>query len=180
MYEHIQTETEKDSHFQILGVDLDPQLITRAQDSNKYPANIQFKTLDIMDKDMRESVLKEYLSGLGASSFHLVTCFSITMWVHLHNGDTGLKDFLSYLSGNCTHFLLEPQPWKCYRNAMRRMRKLGEAEFPLFKTLTWTERVDDDIADYLQSQCNMKLVQTFGKTEWSRKLLLFQHTETTN
>ena len=80
-------------------------------------------------------------SELSSLSFSLVCMFSITMWIHLNHGDVGLVDFLrrgarlvqlhnqpegeaaGSLSGGS--LVVEPQPWKCYRSAQRRDRRLG-------------------------------------------------------
>jgi hypothetical protein len=52
--------------------------------------------------------------------FNLVSAFSVTMWVHLHYGDDGLQQLLKWLSSHCYHMLIEPQPWKCYKTALKR------------------------------------------------------------
>ena len=51
-----------------------------------------------------------------------VMCLSVTKWVHLHTGDEGLaalfrKVFDVLAPGG--YFILEPQPWKSYRQAVR-------------------------------------------------------------
>lgn len=42
----------------------------------------------------------------------LVTCFSTTMWIHLQNGDDGLKQFLNFFSERTSRFIIEPQLFK--------------------------------------------------------------------
>ena len=43
--------------------------------------------------------------------FHLTTIFSTTMWIHVHGGDDGLREFLKRACGWTRRFLLlEPQP----------------------------------------------------------------------
>eukprot|EP00124_Ichthyophonus_hoferi_P006058 Ihof_evm1s1162 gene=Ihof_evmTU1s1162 len=61
----------------------------------------------------------------GIKKFSLVTCFSVTMWIHINHGDRGLVDFLHYLSLLSDTIIIESQPWKCYRNAEKRLRRLG-------------------------------------------------------
>ena len=52
-----------------------------------------------------------YFPWLGKS----LIVYSVTMWVHLNHGDTGLARFLSLLAARARWVLLEPQPWKCYQ-----------------------------------------------------------------
>lgn len=60
----------------------------------------------------------------------MITCpisrFSITKWIHLNNGDDGLKHFFSrvyqVLNVGGT-FVLEAQPWESYSKA-KRMNKV--------------------------------------------------------
>jgi len=43
--------------------------------------------------------------------FHLTTIFSTTMWIHVHAGDDGLRDFLVRACSWTKRFILiEPQP----------------------------------------------------------------------
>ncbi len=43
--------------------------------------------------------------------FHLTTIFSTTMWIHVHGGDDGLREFLGRACGWTRRYLLiEPQP----------------------------------------------------------------------
>lgn len=55
--------------------------------------------------------------------FNIVFCFSVTMWIHLNHGDRGLYEFLQKIVTLGKYLVLENQPWKCYRNAQRRMVK---------------------------------------------------------
>ncbi|KAL7543562.1 hypothetical protein ACHAXR_012871 [Thalassiosira sp. AJA248-18] len=61
--------------------------------------------------------------------FHLTTIFSTTMWIHVHSGDDGLREFLERACNWTKRFLLvEPQPSGCYRKANIRLRKMGRPE----------------------------------------------------
>ena len=43
--------------------------------------------------------------------FHLTTIFSTTMWIHVHGGDDGLREFLERACGwTRRYWLIEPQP----------------------------------------------------------------------
>uniref|UniRef100_A0AAV2M885 RNA methyltransferase n=1 Tax=Knipowitschia caucasica TaxID=637954 RepID=A0AAV2M885_KNICA len=125
-YKHLQTsmtEEEKSRKaVHILGFDLDETLIQRANETNPFPNNIAFIHLDITSD---AEALQDYLKQHGCSRFHLCLCLAVTMWVHLNHGDSGLLKLLFDLSSCSQHLLLEAQPWKCYRSAARRLRKLG-------------------------------------------------------
>ena len=66
-----------------------------------------------------------------AGSLDMVTCFSVTKWVHLNQGDEGLMALFRAVHtllapGGC--FVLEPQPWRSYRNASK--KKVGASAEP--------------------------------------------------
>ncbi|XP_045884505.1 pre-miRNA 5'-monophosphate methyltransferase [Micropterus dolomieu] len=155
----------------LLGFDLDEILIQQAQQTNPLPASISFIPLDIT-KDTDQ--LQDYLMHHGCSHFHLCLCLAVTMWVHLNHGDSGLLQLLSRLASISRHLLLEAQPWKCYRSAARRLRKLGRTDFDHFKTLKIRGDVAEHARKHLERHCDMELIQSFGSTAWDRKLLLFK------
>lgn len=169
-YNHVvQEPDERKVH--LLGFDLDPVLIQRAQQNNPLPGNISFLPLDVT-KDTRQ--LQDHLDRYGCSRFHLTLCLAVTMWVHLNHGDGGLLQLLSRLASISQHLLLEAQPWKCYRSAARRLRKLGRSDFDHFKSLRIRGDVAEQVREHLEGHCGMELVQSFGSTTWDRKLLLFK------
>ncbi|XP_013775559.1 pre-miRNA 5'-monophosphate methyltransferase-like [Limulus polyphemus] len=169
--ERIASELEYDLH--ILGVDLDPVLIKRSCEKNSFPNNITYKEIDIMEGDQCYTTFRSYLNNFGKSMFDIIFCFSVTMWVHLNHGDVGLKKFLKDVSGFTQYLLLEPQEWKCYRSASRRMRKLKCPAFQNLEDLQMKESVVEDIACYLK-ECGMEEVKNFGTTEWGRKIILYK------
>ncbi|XP_056293381.1 pre-miRNA 5'-monophosphate methyltransferase isoform X2 [Pseudoliparis swirei] len=164
-------EESDESRVHLLGLDLDETLVQRAQQNNPLPGNISFIPLDITKGADR---LREYLDRHGASRFHLCLCLAVTMWVHLNHGDSGLLRLLSGLASVSQHLLLEAQPWKCYRSAARRLRKLGRSDFDHFKSLKVRGDVAEHAREHLERNCGMELVQSFGSTTWDRKLLLFR------
>ncbi|CAF2395331.1 unnamed protein product [Rotaria sp. Silwood2] len=132
-------------HFQpdqIVGVDIDQQLIQQARhqlwnriqsannnnnnsninnDNNQhkcYPFNLRFQQENfVLDND-------EDLANIRAE-YDTIIAFSVTKWVHLNFGDEGLKRFFkriyrTLLPGG--RLILEPQPWSSYR-LKRRMTK---------------------------------------------------------
>ncbi len=159
----------------MLGVDLDAVLIKRSQENNPYPEHVSFEVVDLMDEGHRSKVIQPWLYNHKRSKFDLVTCFSVTLWIHINHGDDKLKQFLLYISSICRYLVIEPQPWKCYKTAWRRMKKLKCEQFELYDKLEWREHVDEEIITYLQKNCGMTLVDTFGETQWERRVCLLQN-----
>ncbi|NXA92629.1 BN3D2 methyltransferase, partial [Melanocharis versteri] len=185
LYQHLLGLQDSDSspeppgagkELKLLCCDIDPELIRRAQQSSPFPASISFASLDIMDSGAREPFLSSYLERFGRSSFDIGFCMSVTMWIHLNHGDRGLLEFLALLASLCTFLLVEPQPWKCYRAAARRLRRLGRADFEHFRSLRINGDMAASITRILTQDCAMELVCSFGSTSWDRSLLLFKST----
>lgn len=117
----------------VLGVDIDGVLITRAKKKTAALASgdtVEFLHVDVMTTDFNKQVgafLEQAKRPPTAPrKFDLVTCFSVTMWIHLNHGDDGLWRFLGTVSDMTEHLLVEPQPWKCYRWVpLRGARRLG-------------------------------------------------------
>ncbi|KAM6233379.1 RNA 5'-monophosphate methyltransferase-like [Porphyrio hochstetteri] len=158
----------------LLCCDIDPVLIERAQQLSPFPASISFARLDIMDASARGPLLTSYLGRFGRSAFDIAFCMSVTMWIHLNHGDSGLMEFLSFLSSLSKYLLIEPQPWKCYRAAARRLRRLGRGDFDHFRSLAINGDMVERITQILTQDCAMELVCCFGSTSWDRSLLLFK------
>ncbi|KAK9528696.1 hypothetical protein VZT92_012845 [Zoarces viviparus] len=175
-YKHLVQEPEcqeesEERKVHLLGFELDEILIQRAQQNNPLPGSISFITLDVTKDTDR---LQHYLDQHGCSHFHLCLCLAVTMWVHLNHGDASLLQLLSRLASVSQHLLLEAQPWKCYRSAARRLRKLGRSDFDHFKTLKIRGDVAEQAREHLEGHCGMELIRSFGSTTWDRKLLLFK------
>lgn len=150
----------------VLGVDIDPILIRRAQEDNLHPTTVQYECADLM-----QALLRFPING-----FHLVACLSITMWIHLNNGDTGLRNFLKQTARISEVLIIEPQRWKNYKDAVRRMKRgAGEENaFPLFKSLEWRETIEEDIHNFLEcSECKMKLVYKSSPSSWGRSISVY-------
>ncbi|XP_012966488.1 RNA 5'-monophosphate methyltransferase [Mesocricetus auratus] len=163
----------------LLCCDIDPVLVERAEKECPFPDALTFITLDIMDERNRKVPLRSFLSQFGRSAFDIVFCMSVTMWIHLNHGDHGLWEFLAHLSSVCHYLLVEPQPWKCYRAAARRLRKLGLHNFDHFSSLTIRGDMTSQIVRILTQDHAMELVHCFGNTSWDRSLLLFRTKHTT-
>ncbi|XP_076864831.1 pre-miRNA 5'-monophosphate methyltransferase isoform X2 [Brachyhypopomus gauderio] len=177
LYKHLlqewQSESDASERVFLLGFDLDRDLILRAQDSNPFPQNIQFVSLDITHEESH-TTLTSHSEKFGRRRYNLCTCFAVTMWIHLNHGDAAFLALLSRLASLCEYLLLEVQPWKCYRSAARRLRKLGRRDFDHFKTLQICGDMAAHAKEHLEQRCSMELTRSFGTTGWDRSLLLFK------
>ncbi len=162
----------------ILGVDVDPDLVRVAREKilEKKTINITFEQCDLTDSDDL-SVVGEFLKRKEVERFDVIFCFSVSMWVHLNHGEDGLKRFLGNLSNFCRHgglLVLEPQPWKCYQTAARRMRKLNRPPFKHLDQITERkEKLLPHIVTMCESQGFSKL-EVLGETSWKRPIMLFR------
>lgn len=168
------------SELRLLCCDIDPVLVQRAEKQCPFPDAVTFITLDIMDRSNRTVPVRSFLSQFGRSAFDIVFCMSVTMWIHLNHGDHGLCEFLAHVSSLCHYLLVEPQPWKCYRAAARRLRKLGLHDFDHFRSLAIRGDMASQIVRILTQDQGMELVCCFGNTSWDRSLLLFRAKHTTD
>lgn len=167
--EFFEAETKK--YVVVLGVDIDSTLIQRAIEANK-DSDITFLTVNMMENsDLIEAFLKSH----NRTKFDVVCCFSITMWIHLNNSDEGLRTFLKKCSDLSQTLVLEPQPWKCYQTAVRRMKRAKEdGFFKHFKHLEWRTDVEDRIEEFLEKNLGRQKICETEKTKWKRKICVFK------
>lgn len=158
------------SDIQMLAVDIDPTLIQRAQESY-MGSEITFLSSNIMTEEDRESITK-YLESHKKISFDITFCFSVTMWIHINNGDNGLREFLNFIKDKSRTIIMEPQPWNCYRNAQRRMKKSGN-KFPLYESLQIRSNVDTIIENILTDNSHEKIFES-PSSSWKRKIQSYQ------
>ena len=97
------------------------------------------------------------------------------MWIHLNHGDQGLEDFLSALCQWGDNVVVEPQPWKCYRNAVRRAKKTKSQPFVLYDSLRYRTNIVDDIQNILGVKLGMHLHAHMGRSQWDRPVLWYKH-----
>lgn len=157
----------------ILGVDIDDHLIQRAQNRDAQP-NVRFQCVDFMNPES-ETQIQQYLSERGRTRFDVIFAFSVSMWIHLNHGDAGLGEFLGRMAALSHHVVLEPQPWRCYQTAARRMRKLKEPEFEEMKKLSCRDEASLlELFSHLYVRHKLKLIQDLGTNDWKRRLLLLE------
>jgi len=187
------TSKDSDQDLHILGVDVDPELIRVARRDHIQDCiergSVTFECLDLTSSpEDVDRQLRQYMNRVSphrgcGGKFDVVFCFSVTMWIHLNHGDQGLAQFFATLGRWCTRYLvLEPQPWKCYRTASRRMRKLKLPDFEQLKGLR--AQSEDQLQDFMASLCTQngfRQVAVFGETSnWKRRVILFEKTVQTN
>ncbi|KAF7323692.1 Bin3-type SAM domain-containing protein [Mycena kentingensis (nom. inval.)] len=84
-----------------------------------FPHNLAFRTADWVNQMIPED----------EGGYDVVLGFSITKWIHLNGGDTGLERFFARVASVLStggQFVVEPQPWDTYRKAKRMDNKLKE------------------------------------------------------
>lgn len=154
----------------ILGIDIDRILIQRAQE--KGNSNIEFLNLDFMNEAEREESLKNYMSTNNIKYFDITFCFSITMWIHMNHGDSGLIKFIYNVCKYSELVFVEPQRWDSYKTAVKRLKQAGE-EFPHFKTIKLKNKMESIIQELFLSHNSTKIYET-TRTKFKRKLFVFK------
>ena len=151
------------------GIDMDIELIQRAKKkceglSLGKNVNIEFIGGDFMNKD---SV------GLIKGKFNFVSLFSVTMWIHLNHGDEGLEtlfdrcaDLLS-MTTTMGALLVEPQAWRSYKNARKRVRNLQLPEPKFWRSISY-KNPEEDIEKIIESRTQFNAVIPLGREMWGR------------
>ncbi|XP_023949785.2 probable RNA methyltransferase CG11342 [Bicyclus anynana] len=150
----------------ILAIDIDPTLIERATEDNDI-TDITFVTCDIVS-DTGRKLIQEYKEAHNKQMYDVIFCFSVTMWIHINNGDEKLIDLLNFLKDNARSLIIEPQPWKCYKNAQRRMKRSGK-NFELYELLKIRDNVDKKIEEILDNNSHTKVYES-ASSSWNRKI----------
>lgn len=172
---HNRLKSSTNERCSFLGIDIDPILIERAKEKN-VNEEIAFHCLDFMQQHEREKLLNKTLEENNITRFSACFCFSITMWIHLNHGDDGLQKFLETVCCISRCIVIEPQPWKCYRTAVKRMKQCNK-EFPHFKDLKLRNNIEDAIESII-TKCGATKIYESPQTQWGRKLLIFICAET--
>ncbi|KAF9649352.1 Bin3-domain-containing protein [Thelephora ganbajun] len=79
---------------------------------DKFPHNLSFRTADWASQKIPED----------DTGYDVVIAFSLTKWIHIHNGDEGLKKFFERVHAVLNpggFFVLEPQSWESYAKTKR-------------------------------------------------------------
>lgn len=172
------TELPEQVTCELVGVDIDPSLIDLAMSSHGAAgSDRKFYAVDFLDAAAVEQ-LREKVSVNGDSHvFNLITVFSTTMWIHINHGDEGLRKFFEHVASFLLPspwggLLVEPQPTKCYRTAVKRCRKLGLPQPRSYQQIRpesaekTVQGIVEDIRPFKQAHC-------LGLEGWGRTLTLF-------
>ncbi|KAH8360659.1 hypothetical protein KR200_011695 [Drosophila serrata] len=170
LYKHLEQLLQRP--VAILGVDIDERLIERALAENEYNTYISYNCLNVLNETAFASITR-YLNAIRRKKFDAVCCYSITMWIHLNHHDQGLQLFLEKLSDIAELLVVEPQPWKCYQTAVRRMKRAGDG-FPLFPQLKWRSDVELQIQNYLEKTLGRRKTFESTPTKWQRKICFYR------
>ncbi|GAA6005285.1 hypothetical protein JCM10207_002926 [Rhodosporidiobolus poonsookiae] len=128
------------------GVDIDPLLVEDAQAAAEAQGYADDDPQsDFLAADfMREGWFSTLEQQRGRHAFDIVTLFSVTKWLHLHNGDAGMQrlfrslfDFLP--PGGVV--VVEPQEWDNYKRAAKKNKDLRE----VFKAIEMRPPFEDDM-----------------------------------
>lgn len=95
---------------------------------NTFPNNISFRTADWVnvdipeDQDQYDVIVAWVLPIITDSTPNIMPSFSISKWIHLNQGDEGVKAFFRRIYAALRPggtFVLEPQAWDTYKKAKR-------------------------------------------------------------
>ncbi|KAG6971372.1 hypothetical protein JG687_00002104 [Phytophthora cactorum] len=157
----------------VLGVDIDEVLVERAAKKLVHLTEgdaVQFRHVDVMTSKFSKEIapfLELAQRSTAERKFNLITCFSVTMWIHLNNGDDGLWKFLETVSDMTQHLIIEPQAWKCYRNAQKRLVRMRVEVPQSFREIKVRTDVVEKIDTFLLAAGRFRYKAQLGKTNWS-------------
>lgn len=153
----------------IVGMDIDVKLIYAARknirfymdkienEKNKYPISCEIVHGSLMTQLFPKNVYfiqgdyvpqNDDYSNQIRSEYDFVLAMSITKWIHLNNGDEGIKRFFKkiYLNLNINgSLLLEPQSWTSYK----KKAKLNKNTWDNYNRITFKP---NDFTKYLLSK----------------------------
>jgi len=109
------------------------------------------------------------------AEYDVITCLSVTKWIHLNFGDEGIKRFFKRAFLHLKEdgiFILEPQPWNSYS----KKKKLTEKIHQMYQNIRF---FPDQFGAYLLSEVGFSTVESLGtpvhnSKGFQRPLLLFR------
>ncbi|KAL3148854.1 hypothetical protein ABBQ32_001728 [Trebouxia sp. C0010 RCD-2024] len=187
----------------MLGVDIDSELIKAAcralakqrgeasslhQRFMRHDASLQLADRPAAQRKAAAAAVRAYANVWFkcedfASSKHTpqsldtILCLSVTKWVHLNQGDEGLKRLFAKVKEALVPggwFILEPQPWRSYKQA-RRKQDMSAAPFGRLDLL---QLRPEGFVEYLQQALGFVLVRELhvarSSAGFNRPMYLFQ------
>ncbi|ORZ03311.1 Bicoid-interacting protein 3-domain-containing protein [Syncephalastrum racemosum] len=129
--------------------------------TTNFPFYIDFQAVDICDHDF------------GDEKFDAILALSVTKWIHLHQGDDGLKSVFKKVYDTLNEdgvFILEPQPYSSYLKRAKTDKKMKK----VYDQINFR---DDQFARYLIDELKFKRYETIKPDAptkgFSRELLIF-------
>ncbi|XP_024082237.1 probable RNA methyltransferase CG11342 isoform X1 [Cimex lectularius] len=156
-----------------LALDLDNSLIERAIEKN-HICNISYKCVNVAEESELINALNDHLELNNKRYFDIVFLFSVTMWIHLNYGDIGLMAFFQTISKYAKVLVVEPQPWKCYKSAVRRLKRAKKEPFMYFNSIKMRESVEEDLDLFLREACSFEKIYESPRTNWGRKISIYK------
>ncbi|KAG7271663.1 hypothetical protein CRUP_022280 [Coryphaenoides rupestris] len=124
----------------------------------EFPANVSFLTANyVLENDA--------LLLTQRAEYDVILCLSVTKWVHLNWGDTGIKRFFQRAYRHLRPgglFILEPQPWDSYV----RRKKLTENINQNYKSIRLKP---DQFTNYLTTEVGFASYEFIGTPNSSAK-----------
>jgi len=165
---NVSAETDGGWSVRTLGLELDPNLVERAKASevsSPLGSSLTFQVADVTESTKVDCIFNTFFGGGGGKEsetarFDLITCFSTTMWIHVTVGDASFADFLRHLAYSANHLVIEPQPWRCYRQAatrLRRQRRPGLACFEEVANGSSDKLIEELIFRTITTGCTQRL-----------------------
>ncbi|KAJ6111788.1 hypothetical protein N7523_007849 [Penicillium sp. IBT 18751x] len=118
-----------------VGVDIDPWLVEQAKAT--YPDEpCTFEHFDFVDASA--------YTGTALGKFDVVLLLSVTKWVHLNNGDSGMLKLFAHIQSILNeggYLVVEPQPMSNYARASKRNKELRET----YKTIQIRPPFDNEL-----------------------------------
>lgn len=112
-----------------VGVDIDPLLIDDANENAKLAADVGAEQVDFFQANVMQPGWFDVEREPRLEGIDVVTLFSITKWLHLHNGDAGMRRLFSSLFAFLPPggvLIVEPQEYANYARAAKKNKDLRE------------------------------------------------------
>lgn len=110
-----------------VGVDIDPLLIDDANENAKLAGTLE--QVDFFEANVMQSGWFDVEREPRLAGIDVVALFSITKWLHLHNGDAGMRRLFSSLFAFLPPggvLIVEPQEYANYARAAKKNKDLRE------------------------------------------------------